>query len=239
MKNYKSISVFLPVLNEQENIKSCIYSVKKYLNKRFKNYEIIVVSNGSTDSTEKITKALAEKDKHIKSIHGKKKGYGRALRAGFAYSTKELIFYMDGDNQFKINDLDKLLPVLESHDIVSAYRIKRQDPWMRIFFATVYNLIIKILFNLKVRDIDCAFKLYKKEIFEKIKLKANTGFIDAEVLIKAKKNGFSIGQVGISHYPRTSGKTIYAMGNVGLAIVRPKVVIDILKEIKLLWKELR
>ncbi len=235
----KSISVFLPALNEQENIKTCLLSVKKYLNKRFKDWEILVISGGSTDKTEKIVRELAKKDKHIKLINFKKKlGYGIALKLGFTHSSKELIFYTDSDNQFNIEDMDKLLPMLSSYDIVSGYRASRQDPPMRIFIADVYNLLIRILFNLKVKDIDSSFKIYKKDVFKGMHLKANTGLIDAEVLIKAQKRGFSIGQVGVRHYPRTKGKTVYGMGKRN-TFVRPSVIIEILKEIKRLWAELR
>lgn len=226
----KSISVFLPALNEEENIKSCLLSVKRYLHKRFKDYEILVISDGSTDNTEKIVREFAKKDQHIRSIHHEKNlGYGAALRSGFTNSSKELIFYTDADNQFNVEEMDRLFPLLNSYDIVSGYRIKRQDPLMRIFIAWVYNLLIRILFNLKVKDIDASFKLYKKDVFKKIRLKANTGLVDAEILIKARKNGFFIGQIGVTHYPRIKGITT----------VRPKIIIDIFKEIKILWQELR
>lgn len=237
----KSISVFFPALNEQENIKTCVLSAKKYLEKRFKDYEILVVSNGSTDNTTKIALEFARKDKRIKSICNKKVGYGIALRSGFANSSKELIFYTDADNQFNIEDLDSLFPLLGAYDIVSGYRVKRQDPSMRIFVAWVYNMLIRILFNLKVRDIDASFKLYKKKVFENMTLKSNTGLIDAEVLIKAKKKGFKIGQVGVKHYPRTRGQTRFEINqrNKIFAFVKPKVITDIIREIRNLWSDLR
>ncbi len=237
----KSISVFLPALNEQENIKTCIQSVQKYLAKRFKDWEILVISNGSRDNTTKIVREFARRDKHIKSIDNKKLGYGLALRSGFSNSSKELIFYTDADNQFNIEDMDVLLPLINRYDIVSGYRIKRKDPLMRIFIGWVYNMLIRILFNLKVRDVDASFKLYKREVFEKMSLKANTGLIDAEVLIKARKKGFKIGQIGVKHYPRMKGRTIYEVGgrNKIFAFVGPWVIKDILVEIKDLWGDLR
>ena len=237
----KSISVFLPAYNEEENIKTCVLSVKKYLSRRFKDYEILVISNGSTDNTDKEVLELAKKDNHIRLINEKKIGFGAALRSGFANSSKELIFYTDADNQYNIENLDTLLPMLSSYDIVSGYRIKRRDPLMRVFIGNVYNLLIRVLFNLDIRDIDASFKLYKKEVLEKMKLKSNTGLIDAELLIKARKKGFRIGQVGVAHYPRVKGRTIYEVGkrNNLIAIVRPKVILDIFREIKRLWRELR
>lgn len=235
----KSISVFLPALNEEQNIKDCVSSVNKYLHKRFKDYEILVIASGSTDKTAEIVSNLTKENKLIKLINFKRKlGYGTALRSGFARSSKELIFYTDSDNQFDIRDMDKLLPLLKSYDIISGYRINRQDPPMRIFIANVYNLLIRILFNFKVKDVDSSFKLYKREVFDNIQLKSKTGLIDAEVLIRAKKKGFSIGQIGVSHYPRTKGKTVYGVGKRN-TFVRPSVIIEILKEIKRLWSDLR
>jgi len=240
--NYKSISVFLPAFNEQENIRECVLSVKRYLAKRFKDYEILVISDGSIDNTNKIVEEIAQNDKRIKLFARRKKlGYGAGLRAGFAHSSKELIFYTDSDNQFNIEDMDRLLPLFSSYDIISAYRVNRKDPLMRIFIAYVYNMVIRILFNLKIRDIDASFKLYKKEVFKNMRLVTNTGLTDAEVLIKAQRQGFKIGQIGVAHYPRIHGRTSFEEGtrNKIFAFVRPRVIMDILFEIKTLWSELR
>lgn len=235
----KSISVFLPTLNEEENIKDCVVSVDKYLNKRFKDYEILVIASGSTDKTVEIVNKLANKNKHVKLINSKEKlGYGIALRSGFAHSTKELIFYTDSDNQFDIKDMDKMLHLLSSFDIVSGYRINRQDPIMRIFIANVYNLIINILFNLNIKDVDASFKIYKKKVLDKIELKSETGLIDAEVLIKARKKGFSIGQIGVRHFPRKKGKTVYGTGKRN-TFVKPSVIFGVISEIIKLWSDLK
>lgn len=228
----------MPALNEEENIKSCIFSVNNYLRKNFKDYEILVIANGSTDNTEKIALELAKKNKQIIVVNDKKIGYGAALRSGFTNSSKDLIFYTDADNQFNIEDFDKLLPLLETYDIISGYRVNRQDPPMRIFIANVYNILIRVLFGLKIKDVDASFKLYKREVFDEIRLKSKTGLIDAEVLIKAKKKGFSIGQIGVKHYPRIKGKTVYGMGKRN-TFVRPSVIIGILAEIRRLWSDLR
>mgnify|MGYP001602340666 FL=1 len=229
----------MPALNEEQNIKDCVSSVNKYLHKRFKDYEILVIASGSTDKTAEIVSNLTKENKLIELINFKRKlGYGTALRSGFTRSSKELIFYTDSDNQFDIRDMDNLLPLLKSYDIISGYRINRQDPPMRIFVANVYNLLIRILFNFKVKDVDSSFKLYKREVFDNIQLKSKTGLIDAEVLIKAKKNGFSIGQIGVTHYPRTRGRTVYGVGKRN-TFVRPRVILDVLWEIKKLWKDLR
>lgn len=238
---YKSISVFLPVFNEGENIEKAVRSIKKYLQKRFKDFEILIISDGSTDSTNEIIRELSKNDKRIKLFaRNKRLGYGAGLRAGFKHASRDLIFYTDADNQFYIEDMDKLFPLLDSYDIVSAWRIKREDPLMRIFVANVYNVLIRILFGLKVKDVDASFKLYDRKVFDKMKLVTNTGLTDAEVLIKAQKLGFKIGQIGVRHYPRIHGRTSYEVGarNKIIAFVKPEVIIDILKEIRTLWLDL-
>jgi dolichol-phosphate mannosyltransferase len=239
---YKSISVFFPAYNEEENIKDAVLSVDKFLKKHFKKYEIIVVDDGSRDNTAKIVRDIARKSLHVRLVqHKRNQGYGAALRTGFKSAKNELIFYTDADNQFKISDFEKVLPLIYKYDIVSGFRIKRQDPLVRIITSNVYNLIINVLFNPKIRDIDASFKLYKKSVIDNLKLKSNTGLIDAEVFIKARKKGFTIGQIGVKHYPRLHGKTIYEVGgrNKIIAFVRPKVVVDIFSEINKLWPELR
>lgn len=239
---YKSISVFLPVFNEGGNIEKAVLSIKKYLQKRFSDFEILVISDGSADNTNGIVRKLSKKDKRIKLFaRNKRLGYGAGLRAGFLHSSGDLIFYTDADNQFNIEDMDKLFPLLEKYDIVSAYRIKRKDPLMRIFIADFYNFLVRIFFGLRIRDVDASFKLYKKEVFDKIKLVTNTGLTDTEVLIKAQNLGFKIGQIGVRHYPRLHGQTPFEVGsrNKVFAFVRPKVIIDILREMKTLWLDLR
>ena len=238
----QSISIVLPAYNEEENIHKAVSSIVEYVSKHFKNYEIIVVNDGSTDRTGEIVEILAKKNKRVKltSFTRNRGLYGRTLRKGFEYARKNLIFYTDSDNQFDITDLAKMMPFINEYDIVAGYRRNRQDPLMRIFIAYIYNLIIRILFNLEIKDIDCSFKLYKRKVFEDIKLNSKTGFIDAEIFIKARKKGFKVTQVGVSHFPRTKGKTIYEIGrSKAFALVKPEVPISIFKEIKRLWPELQ
>lgn len=240
--NSLNISVFLPAFNEEDNIISAVTSIQNYLKKKFPDYEIIVVNDGSSDKTKQHVEEIIKKDKKVKLINHKKNlGYGAALRSGYKHASKDLIFYTDADNQFMISDFDLLIPYIKDYDIVSGYRAKRMDPLMRIFTALVYNFLINVLFRLGLKDIDASFKVYKRKVFDRIELKSNTGLIDAEVLIKAKKAGFSIKQVPVGHYHRLKGKTMYEIGkrNRIFAFVKPSVIIDILKEMKNLWKELR
>src|SRR5579862_3923587 len=239
----KEISVVLPAFNEEENIEKQILDVANYLKTKFKTYEIIVVNNGSRDRTKQLIQKLQKRNKHIKLINlPVNRGYGAGLRAGFKQAKKELVFYTDSDNQFNIKELHLLLPLIKKYDIVCGYRKRSQDPMMRIFIASVYNLIINLLFHVDVKDIDCSFKLYKKKIFDSMTLHSDTGLIDAEILIKAKKTGFTIGpQIPITHYPRTLGQTMYEVGPRGkiFAFVRPEVIFEIFVEIKKMWKELK
>ena len=229
------ISVILPAYNEKENIEKAIKSARSYLKTRFKSFEIIVVNDGGTDGTQAVTAQLAKSIKELKLVnHTRNLGYGAALGDGFRNSTGKLVFYTDSDNQYDIKELDKLLPLIKKYDIVAGYRLNHAAPLTRIITSYVYNLIIRILLGLKVKDIDCSFKLYRREVFDSINLKSRTGLIDAEVLIKAQKAGFTVGQIGVHHYPRTKGRTIYEIG----PLIDPKVPLEIFKEIKRLWPEL-
>jgi len=229
------ISVILPAYNEKENIEKAVKSTRSYLQSKFKSFEIIVVNDGGTDGTQEVTEKLAKSIKELKLInHPRNLGYGATLGDGFRRSTGKLVFYTDSDNQYDIREMDKLLPLIKKYDIVAGYRLNQAAPPTRIITSYVYNLIIRILLGLKIKDIDCSFKLYRQEAFDNIDLKSHTGLIDAEILIKAQKAGFTVHQVGVHHYPRVKGRTIYEIG----PLVNPKVPLEIFKEIKRLWPEL-
>jgi glycosyltransferase involved in cell wall biosynthesis len=143
----------------------------------------------------------------VRVVHNRpNKGYGGALSAGFKAATKNWIFYTDGDGQFDINELEKVLPLLEQYDIVSCYRIKRQDPLMRKVNAFAWTTLVNLLFRINLRDIDGAFKIYPKPFIDAIEMHATGALIDTEMLAKARARGLSIGQMGVNHYPRTAGQ---------------------------------
>ena len=207
MKKVKEITVFFPCYNEEENIASLIEKTFSVLSKTADTFEVIVVNDGSADRTREIVEKLTAKYSNLKLInHEKNSGYGAALRTGFKNAQKELVFYTDGDNQFDIAELPVLLPLLAKADIISAYRKNRQDPLIRKLNAGLYNMVIRFLFGLRLKDIDCAFKLYRRELFDKIEITSDGALVDAEILVKAKRLGYKISQVGVSHYPRTAGK---------------------------------
>jgi len=241
-KNYTEISVVLPAYNEKDNIKIAVGEVDKYLRKNFSRYEIIVVDDGSTDGTKEIIEGMMKKNLHLRTVRHavNRKWYGAALRSGFLAAKMKKVFYTDADCQFDINDLDRVMPWADKYDMVIGFRENRQDPVMRIIIARVYNLLIRLAFGLKVRDVDCSFKLYDREIFKQITMTSETGLIDAEVLTKALRKRFTLKEVGVRHFPRVRGATIYETGtrNKFWAFIRPEVITDLLKEIAKLKSEM-
>lgn len=238
----KSISVFFPAYNEEENIRDIVLEANEYLKPRFSNYEILVVSCGSTDKTNAITRELEKGIPQLRLVDKETStGYAGALRAGFLSTKKDLIFYTDSDHQFDINELDKLLPLLADYDVVTGYKIKRNDPLMRLWMSWLYNMAMRLLFGLKVQDVNCAFKLYKREVIDKVNFLPNLtqGVINAEVYLSALKNGYKIGEVPVNHYARTKGNLNAELGPRGkiLAFVRPVIIWRFLKDTFNLWRK--
>tara|TARA_Y100000310_G_scaffold318111_1_gene371780 strand:- start:2902 stop:3645 length:744 start_codon:yes stop_codon:yes gene_type:complete len=230
----KSISVFLPAYNEEENITAVLIAVNDYLKVRFSDYEILVISQGSTDNTNDLVRSLKSEINQL-SLLTKDQclGYAAVLRTGFANSTKELIFYTDSDCQYDIKELDKLLPLIEEYDIVTGYKYERHDPLMRLWLGMIYNTTMKLLFKLNVKDVNCAFKLYRRKVIDKIIFlpMLTEGVINAEVYVSALSNGYTIGEVGVHHYARTKGQGA-ELGKRGkiIAFVNPLLIIRALRD---------
>lgn len=233
------LSVFLLAYNEEDNIQAAVESSLSVLREISENFEVIVVLyEGSTDKTREIVEGLMEKERHVRLVIQPKDdpGYGAAMRLGYENSRFPLIFYTDADNQFDVREIKKILPLIDEAELVVGHRANRKDPIGRLLAAKIYNFIIRLVFRLKVRDVDCSFKLVKKEIFSKIKLNCNTGMADAELLVKAKKAGYKIVEAPVSQRPRKAGKAVFHQG--GLGLVRPSVVLKLLKDMVKLRKEL-
>jgi glycosyltransferase involved in cell wall biosynthesis len=202
-----SISVFFPCYNEQENVGRTVEKALNVLEKLNADFEVIIVDDGSSDDTGRIANEIAARHGRVKVVHHKRNlGYGAALQSGFKTATKELVFYTDGDGQFDINEMPPLLRLMEQYDIVSCYRLNRRDSIIRKINGWCWTRLVCMMFGLKIRDIDCAFKLYKREIFDKIELSSTGALIDAEILARAVRKGYRITQRGVHHYPRTAGK---------------------------------
>jgi glycosyltransferase involved in cell wall biosynthesis len=222
-----SISIVLPALNEEDNIDSLVGQIKNYFKTNSIPYEIIIVDDGSTDQTGSIADRIAGEYENITVIHHpENQGYGKSLRDGFHAGRHEYLFYTDADLQFKINSLDLFVPYMQKGeaDMVVGYRVGRQDPWLRKFLAWGYNKFSSTLLSLKVKDIDCAFKLFKKQSYLRLELLSNDFLIDTEILTKARTNKFIIEQVGVQHYPRAAGETTVSFKHIletlkGLAVL--------------------
>ena len=201
-----SISVFFPCYNEQENVRGTVEKALKVLEKLDTDFELIIINDGSSDNTGNIADEIALKNPKIRVIHHHKNlGYGCALQSGFKAATKELVFYTDGDEQFDFSEMPQLLPLMAQYDIVSCYRLNRQDSIVRKINGWCWTKLVCFLFKLKLRDIDCAFKLYKTKIFDEISLTSTGALIDTEILARASCKGYRITQIGVHHYPRTVG----------------------------------
>jgi glycosyltransferase involved in cell wall biosynthesis len=202
-----SISVFFPCYNEQENVGRTIEKALDVLEKLNADFEVIIVDDGSSDQTGRIADEIAGRDGRVKVVHHRRNlGYGAALQSGFKTATKELVFYTDGDGQFDISEMPPLLKLMEQYDIVSCYRLDRRDPIIRKVNGWCWTRLVCLMFGLRIRDIDCAFKLYKREIFDKIELSSTGALIDAEILARAAGKGYRMTQKGVHHYPRTAGE---------------------------------
>lgn len=223
-----SLSVVYPAFNEEACIERTVKETIETMERLGYDYEIIVVNDGSKDRTKEILDSLA--GERVRAIHfPQNRGYSPALREGFGAATKENIFYSDSDLQFDIAEIPRLVELIDSCDIAVGFRIDRQDPPQRKFAAKVYNLMARTIFGIKgVRDIDCAFKLFRKHVFDKIEIHSEQFVFDTEILAKAAFYGFTVKEVGVSHLPRAGGQST----------VRFSHVVTTLKGVKKLKDEL-
>ncbi len=199
--------MFFPCYNEEANVERTTQAALKMCRRVSDDFEVIIVNDGSKDGTAEIADRLAAEIPEVRAIHNNPNlGYGGALQAGFRAATKDWVFYTDGDGQFDFEEIDKLLPMLDDCDIVSAYRLDRKDSLVRKLNAFAWTSLVNVLFWLWLRDIDGAFKIFPRKLFDEIEMKSMGALIDAEVLARAKRLGYTIGQVGVHHYPRTAGE---------------------------------
>lgn len=206
-----ALSVFLPCYNEQDNIVPTVTKVKKVLEHTVKSWEILIIEDGSKDKSPQIADKIAKTDPRISVIHHPvNRGYGGALKSGLYNSKYPWIAFTDIDGQFDFSEITNFFAKQKSTraDMVIGYYIKREVPVFTKFTSKMWELIVFILFGLRVKDIDCGFKLLSKNIVDTIPpLESERGaFISSEFLIKAKKAGFKIVEIGVHHFPRTSGK---------------------------------
>ena len=202
-----SLSVILPAHNEEAAIAETVHTVIDTLTAWVPDFEVIVVNDGSKDDTQTIVETLATADPHLRLInHKTNQGYGAALVSGFEAVTKDLAFFMDSDGQFDIRDLARFFPFIGEYDAVLGYRIDRKDTWVRKLNAWGWKLLVSTVFGLHVRDVDCAFKLYRADFFRENHLETRGAMINAEILYKFTRAGYTYTQLGVRHLPRHGGR---------------------------------
>ncbi len=201
-----SLTIFYPCYNEEANVERVTRAAVEAARQIADDYEVLIVNDGSRDRTGEIADRLAVEIPNVRAVHNNPNlGYGGALARGFREARKNWIFYTDGDGQFDFGEIAKLLPLLETHDIVSCYRLDRKDSLMRKLNAFAWSTLVNLLFGIGLKDIDCAFKIYPRTFIERIEMKSRGALIDTEMLAKARYLGYSIAQLGVHHYPRTAG----------------------------------
>lgn len=207
MKRLPELSIFFPCYNEEANVERVARAALEAAPRFAEKFEIILVNDGSKDRTGEIAERLAAGDSRIRAVHNSpNQGYGGAVARGLRESRNQWIFFTDGDGQFDINEMDKLIDLLDRCDFAVGYRIKRADPLIRKTNAFCWGVLVRALFGLKVRDIDCAFKLLPKSLIDKIELRSQGALISTELLARAKYQGLRIAEVGVNHYPRVAGE---------------------------------
>jgi glycosyltransferase involved in cell wall biosynthesis len=222
-----SLSLVLPAHNEAENIEIVIQRALTILPLHMEAFEIIPVNDGSKDATGSIIDRLSLLDGRVRPVHHKvNRGYGGALKSGFAASRNDYVMFMDSDRQFDIADIQRLAPFVSSHDIVAGFRMERSDPIVRRINAEIFNLAVRILFGVHLRDLDCAFKIFRGEQLRSLRLTTSGALINAEIQAKLRRQGTVLQQVGVPHYPRVAGSAT------GGSI---RVILRAMKEIIQLW----
>jgi len=202
-----SLTIFFPCHNEEANVERVTRQAVEVGRQVAEDLEVIIVDDGSQDRTAEIADRLADEIPEVRAVHNNPNlGYGGALQRGFREATKNWIFYTDGDGQFDMGEIPRVLPLLEQYDIVSCYRLDRKDSLMRKLNALAWTTLVNLLFRIDLRDIDGAFKFYPKPFIDAIQLHSTGALIDTEMLAKARNLGLSIGQMGVHHYPRLAGE---------------------------------
>ena len=231
MSRAPSLSLVFPVFEEEQNLDELLRSALAIGERLASDFEIIVVDDGSQDDSGRIIEGWCREHVRIRCVrHARNGGYGAALRSGLGAARGELVFFSDADLQFDLTELEKLLEHTGDFDIVAGYRSPRRDPWPRLAIACVWGVLVRILFGLRVRDIDCAFKVFRRRVVDSVPLASLGAFINTELLVRARAQGFRIHQVPVSHRRRSRGRQTGA---------RPRVLWRALVELSTLFGELR
>lgn len=224
-----SLTLVLPAYNEEGNIEYVVRRALDVLPTVVDTFEIIVVNDGSRDATPRIIDRLAAEDSRVRAIHQPNKGYGGALTSGFSASVGDYVMFMDSDRQFDIADIRLLAPFTASFDVVAGFRMERSDPIHRRINAEVFNIVVRVLFGVHMRDLDCAFKMFHGEMVRSLDLTSAGALINAEMQAKLRRQGATLEQIGVPHYPRIAGTA--TGGNLG-------VIFRAMGETVVLWRRM-
>ena len=224
------MSIFFPAYNDWGTIASLVVLAAAVVRDLTDDWEIIVVNDASPDHTPLILGELTRYVPHLRIVeHERNRGYGGALRSGFAAATKEYVFYTDGDAQYDVRELRSLWENRSDADLVNGYKIARADPLHRIIIGRIYHHIVRLAFRLHVVDVDCDFRLLRRSVFERVELTRDSGVICVELMTKIEKNGFRIAEVPVHHYHRLHGRSQF---------FNFRRVFQVLRELGVLWWEL-
>jgi len=226
-----AISVFLPSHNEEGNVERVVRSYLAVLPRVADDFEIIVVDDGSRDRTGEIAERLAAEDSHVKVVrHHVNKGYGGAVISGIRAATKPYVLLCDGDGQFDPSDLERLTPFVPEYDVVAGHRVRRADPLIRRINGKAWTILVRVLLGITISDIDCGFKLFKREKLEGMDLRAHGAMISTELMARLAGRNAKVKEVEVKHLPRLTGEQSGA---------NLKVVARAFKELIALYRELK
>lgn len=204
-----ALTVFFPAYNEEQNLEAVVGEALETLPRFADVFEVVIVDDGSRDRTPELADALASGDSRVRVVHHRpNRGYGGAVRSGLEAARMPYVFFTDGDRQFRVADLHLLISRIGDADAVVGYRIRRSDPARRLVIAWVYKQVLRVVFGSGFRDVDCAYKLFRTDVFQRVPLsrvRSNGAFFSAELLLTLRAAGLRIVQAGIPHHPRVAG----------------------------------
>jgi len=226
-----TLSLVFPARDEVENLAELLDTALQIAGRLAPDFEIVLVDDGSRDGSDALIESWCRASPRVRSVrHEANRGYGAALRSGLEAARGELVFFSDADLQFDLAELEKLLEHADEFGIVAGYRDPRRDSWLRRAIAGVWGLLVRSLFDLDVRDIDCAFKVFQRRVIEDIEIASLGAFVNTEILVRARAAGHRIRQVPVSHRRRQRGRQSGA---------HPRVIVRALVELLTLYRELR
>jgi len=229
--NAPRLSLVFPAFNEAGNLPALLESAIAIGEALELEFEIVIVDDGSRDRSRELLDVFCARNPRVRAVHhAANRGYGAALRSGLREACGDLVFFSDADLQFDLAEIRYLLEHADEFDIVAGYRAPRRDPWIRRFIASVWAGIVRRAFDLRVRDIDCAFKVFRREVLDAIPIESIGAFVNTEILARARASGFAIKQVPVTHRRRVAGRQSGA---------HPFVILRALVELAQLYGDLR